>query len=115
LTRAPCAFQRCEVDHHTFPEFKANGSGSKNWGVTILADGEIVLFVFRAADSTAGVSLTQIWTPISLTNSSNCRIFDAADCAAEGCRMRSNDKPVVGDMRKRMTRRCFSAATGACR
>jgi len=29
--------------------------------------------------------------------------------------MRPNDKLVVGDMRKRMTRRCVSAATGACR
>jgi hypothetical protein len=32
-----------------------------------------------------------------------------------GRRMRSNPKPAVGDMRKRLTRRCVSAATGACR
>jgi hypothetical protein len=84
-------------------------------GVLILVDGEIVLFVFRAPDRTAGVSLKQIWIPISLTNLHFRRIVDAANCAAEGYRMRSNDKPVVGDMRKRMTRRCVSAATGACR
>jgi hypothetical protein len=50
-----------------------------------------------------------------LTNGPVCRIFGAADGAAEGYRMRPNDKPAVGDMRKRMTRRCVSAATGACR
>jgi hypothetical protein len=32
-----------------------------------------------------------------------------------GRRMRSTSGPAVGDMRKRMTRRCVSAATGACR
>jgi hypothetical protein len=57
---------------------------AKNVGVPILADGEIVLFVFRAADRTAGVSLTQIWIPISLTNSPDCRIFDAADLRCRG-------------------------------
>jgi len=53
------------------------------------------------------------WTPISLTNSANRRIFDAT-FRVQGHRMRSNPKPAVGDMRKRITRRCVSAATGAC-
>ncbi|MBV8926089.1 MAG: hypothetical protein JOZ74_12045 [Bradyrhizobium sp.] len=30
-------------------------------------------------------------------------------------RMRMAQTPVTGDARKRMARRCFSAATGACR
>jgi hypothetical protein len=29
--------------------------------------------------------------------------------------MRPNDKQVTGEMRRRITRRCVSAATGACR
>jgi hypothetical protein len=78
-------------------------------------EGEIVPFVFRIPDRTAGAPLKQIWIPISLTNLHFRRMIETADRAAEGCRMRSNDKPVVGDMRKRMTRRCVSAATGACR
>jgi len=30
-------------------------------------------------------------------------------------RMRMSQAPASGDVRKRMARRCFSAATGACR
>jgi hypothetical protein len=41
------------------------------------------------------------------------RIFDAT-FRVWGRRMRLNPKPAVGDMRKRITRRCVSAATGAC-
>jgi len=48
-----------------------------------------------------------------LTNSANRRIFDAT-FRVQDHRMRSNPKPAVGDMRKRITRRCVSAATGAC-
>jgi hypothetical protein len=53
------------------------------------------------------------WIAISLTNQANGRIFDTAFRVRDH-RMRSNSKPVVGDMRKRITRRCVSAATGAC-
>jgi hypothetical protein len=48
-----------------------------------------------------------------LTDPAKRRIFDAILCV-QGHRMR-NLKPAVGDMRKRITRRCVSAATGACR
>jgi hypothetical protein len=68
--------------------------------------GEMVLFVFGLEHRKAGASLKQNWIPISLTNSLERKIFDSADCAAEGYRMRSNDKPVVGDMRRRNTRLC---------
>jgi hypothetical protein len=85
------------------------------FAAAVFVGGQIVPFVFRSPDRIAEVPLKQNWIPISLTDSLDSRILDAADCAAEGCRMRSNDKPVVGDMRKRMTRRCVSAATGACR
>lgn len=57
--------------------------------------------------------LRQDWIPISLTDAANRRIFDV-NCRVRGHRMRSNPKPAVGDMRKRITRRCVSAATGAC-
>jgi hypothetical protein len=36
-------------------------------------------------------------------------------CSAEDCRMRLNDQQVTCEMRRRITRRCVSAATGACR
>jgi hypothetical protein len=81
----------------------------------VFLDGQIVLFVFVRRHRTAGAPASKNWIPISLTSSSDCRIFDAASCAAEDYRMRPNEMPVVGDMRKRMTRRCVSAATGACR
>jgi hypothetical protein len=76
---------------------------------------QIVLFVFSILHRTAGASLRQNWIPISLTISLDCRILKQQIAAAEGYRMRPNDKPVVGNMGKRMTRRCVSAATGACR
>jgi hypothetical protein len=75
---------------------------------------KIVLLAFPTPHRKADALQKKNWIPISLTNSLERRIFAAADCTAEGYRMRSNDKPVVGDMRKRMTRRCVSAATGAC-
>jgi hypothetical protein len=77
--------------------------------------GEVVPFVSPLLHRRADASQRKNWIAISLTKSIDRPIFDAADCSAEGCRMRSNDKPVVGDMRKRITRRCVSAATGACR
>jgi len=36
-------------------------------------------------------------------------------CSDEGCQMRPNDRQVTSEMRRRITRRCVSAATGACR
>lgn len=63
----------------------------------------------------AQASRRENWIPISLTNWCDRRIFNLANFTCSGHRMRSNFKPVVGDMRKRMTRRCVSAATGACR
>jgi hypothetical protein len=84
-------------------------------GCAAFIDGQIVPFVFSISDRTGNVSLKKIWIPISLTNRDFRRIVDAVDGNVEGYRMRSSDKPAVGEMRKRMTRRCVSAATGACR
>jgi len=82
---------------------------------SVLRVTQTVPFVFAIPDSTTGVSQQQNWIAISLTNASIRRIFLPTDCAAGVGRMRPDDKPVVGDMRNRMTRRCVSAATGNCR
>jgi hypothetical protein len=82
---------------------------------TAISRSEMVLFVFRPSHGKAGASPEQIWIPISLTNASDRRIFDPADCAAGGYRMRRNDKATVGEMREGMTLRRVRAATGACR
>jgi len=64
------------------------------------------LFVFHPSLRRARTFQRKDWMPISLTISLDRQIFEPADWTAEDGRMRSNDKPVVGDMRKRITRLC---------
>jgi hypothetical protein len=74
---------------------------------------EMDLSVLQRLRRTALTSPCKDWIPISLTNLAKHRIFGATS-SVQGHRMRPNSKPAVGDMRKRITRRCVSAATGAC-